>query len=435
MKSLRMLCLVSALLAGPAVWAQQTVTIKTEGTPDSRIPIAIPDFCTAPGQEAMGREMARILSHDLEFSGIFTILPPERYPRDFAGFPRDASQIQFAPWRNTGAEFLVHAYVSLDATGIVAECRLFDVFAEQQVSGKRLVADGEKWQRLVVHQFADEVVLFLTGIPGIATTRICFSGGQTGKKEIYVADYDGANLTPVTAHEAISILPKFSPDGSSIAYMSYKDRYPFLYILDLRSGQSRPLSKEVGLNAAPAWAPGGDRLAMVLSKDANEEIYLVNPDGSDKRRLTRDPSLDTSPVFSPDGGQIAFVSHRGGVAQIHVMGADGSNPRRISYTGGRSYDPAWSPDGRMIACVVEKRGQGLQIYVINADGSDPRQLTASGGVNDAPTWAPDSRHVMFASTRGGRSELWTVTLSTNEQRRVPITNLSCQGPSWGPRRQ
>ena len=101
----------------------------------------------------------------------------------------------------------------------VADCLLFDLLSTQQVVGKRMRARIE-WLRLIGHQFSEEIVRFLTGEPGIASSQYCFSGGQVGKKEIYIADYDGANLIQVTKHDSISILPKFSPDGRKIAYMS-----------------------------------------------------------------------------------------------------------------------------------------------------------------------------------------------------------------------
>lgn len=420
-------------LCAPLAFGQ--VEITTEGVVSGRIPIAVPDFCTAPGQEALGRTMASVLAFDLHFSGIFGIVPSSRYPTTFTGLPRDPQGIDFEGWRGTPAEFLVHAYVTSDTQALTAECRLFDVFSGEMVSGKRLSTGSNEWHRLVAHQFADEIVRHLTGVPGCATSRICFSGGSGQTKEIYVADYDGANMKQVTHHNSISILPKFSPCGRKIAYLSYKDRYPFLYILDIESGQSRPLSREVGLNVAPAWSPDSSQLAVVQSRDGNSEIYLLNADGTNRRRITNHAAMDTSPTFDPTGTRIAFVSERGGSPQIYVMNVDGSGVNRLSYQGGSAYDPVWSPDGTKIAYVVLRRGEGFEIYVMNADGSNPRRLTNSVGVNESPTWSPDSRHVMFTSSRTGRWELGVVTIETGEEQRVNIdTPLALQGPSWGPRR-
>ena len=411
------------------------VRIEVEPTADTRYPIAVPSFATAPGMERLGQELASAVSFDLDFSGQFVLLPQASYPAGFTGFTKDVKQIDFAAWRETRIDFLVHVYVTKENTAdgekVVLLCRLLDVFGTQQVVGRRIDA-GPKWARWAAHKFSDIIVQSATGVPGVAASQICFSGGATGKKEIYISDYDGANVRQVTKHGSISILPEFSPDGKKIAYVSYKDRYPFLYVLDIETGKSMAVSKQVGLNTAPAWSPDGRKLALTLSRDANQEIYVMNADGSDKLRITTHAEMDTSPTFSPDGSQIAFVSERAGNAQIFVMSADGKNPHRVSYQGGRSYDPEWSPDGKGIVYVAEKRGEGLEIYVMDADGKNARRLTDSSGSNESPSWSADSRHVMFASTRSGVSALWAANVETGRNLPVPGVKVRAQGPDWGP---
>ena len=414
----------------------QAVVINTtgHGSPDTRTLIAIPDFACAPGLEAVAKEMTEVIEYDLLFSGLFRTLPRENFPAAFRGFTSDATQIDFGIWRSSKSEYLVYAYVTEEGASLVAECRMFDVSTGSQVVGQKLTASRDL-PRLIAHRFSEEAIRQVDGVPGIASTQICFSGGVSGNKEIYISDYDGANARQVTQHKSISIQPRFSPDGTKVAYLSFKDRYPFLYVLDLGTGKTTPLSKNVGLNAAPAWTPDGKRLALVLSKDANPEIYTKNADGSGEHRLTNDRAADTSPTYDPSGRQIAFVSDRGGTPQIHVMDADGGNVRRVSFQGGKAYDPVWSPDGKMIAYVAERSGEGFEIYVMDADGQNPRRLTDSAGSNESPTWSPDSRHVMFSSTRTGRSELWAVNVRPPcEQHRISKGNMNYEGPSWGPRR-
>ncbi len=426
------IAVVLAVVAAGSAGAQVEIDI-TRGV--GRTPIAVPDFATAPGEEELGRELTEVIRYDLDFTGFFNIIGRERYPRSFTGFSRDATRIDFEGWQESGAEFLIYVYVYTEGDTIIAECRLFDILSGQQVVGRRFQARPE-WRRSLAHQFSDEIVLFLTGNAGIATSQIAFSVRHSADvKEIYVADYDGANLRQVTRHEAVTILPQFSPDGNRIAYVSYKDRFPFLYIYDLQSGASRPLSREVGLNASPAWAPNGNELAIVLSKDGNAEIYRVNDDGSNRRRLTHNRILDTSPTFSPDGNQIAFVSDRQGAGQIFIMDANGNDARRVSFTGGQAVGPAWSPNGRFIAFVGSVRGRGTEIFVLDLEENNSRQLTDSPGLNEAPAWSADSRHIMFSSNRGGHAQLWSVNLETGEERRVPrIDHHVAEGPTWGPRR-
>jgi len=434
---LAVLALAAGLVAVEARAQTPQVEIRSQGVTDTRIPIAVPAFLAAPGLEGYGPSMAQILAADLDFTGLFRIVGSDRYPSGFRGLPPEASRIDFEGWRRTPAEMLIHGVLTNENGVLVAECRLFDVPEAQQVVGKRLRTEP-RWSRLLAHQFADETVRFLTGVAGVASSEIAFSGGRKGVnvKEIFIADYDAGQVTQVTKHGSISIRPKFSPDGKQIAYLSYKDRYPWIYIYDRESGESRAVSKRVGVNHAPAWSPDGRRIAFVLSKDGNTEIYVKDVDGSEERRLTDDDGLDTSPVYSPDGRSIAFVSDRAGRPQVYVMNADGAQQRRISYQGGSSYDPAWSPNGRYIAYIVEKDGEGLELWVMNSDGTGARPLTASFGSNESPTWSPDSRHVAFSSSRSGIAQLYTVTLETGVVRQVPnLGELSCEGPSWGPRRQ
>lgn len=424
---------VATSLALPAA-AQDPVRIESHGAADSRISIAVPPFISSDGAQTYGTSLADVLSRDLEFTGLFTIVDRGNYPAGFRRLTTNASQIDFNAWRTTPAEHLIHAALRMEGDTIVAECRLFDVPVAQQVVGKRLRTQT-KWARLLAHQFADETVRFLTGVAGVASSEITFSGKHERVKEIYVADYDAGRVTQVTHHGSISIKPKFSPDGNKIAYLSYKDRYPWVYIYDRRTGTSIAFSKRAGLNHAPAWSPDGRRIALVLSKDANTEVYIKNADGTGEKRLTNHRASDTSPAFSPDGRRLVFVSDRAGRPQLFIMNVNGSDPRRVSFQGGSSYDPAWSPDGKSIAYIVEKSGEGLELWVMNPDGSGARPLTQSMGSNESPTWSPDSRHVMFGSSRSGFSRLYTVTLDTGEVRQVPnLGNLYSEGPSWGPRR-
>ncbi|HOE67032.1 MAG TPA: Tol-Pal system beta propeller repeat protein TolB [Candidatus Hydrogenedentes bacterium] len=409
----------------------QVLRMETVGSAsDQRIPIAIPAFSAPPGQEALGQELAAIVAYDLDFSGVFRVLPRDSYPAGFAGSPRDPSQIDFAAWRASKADYFLHGYVYTSGSTLSFECQLFDVIDSHRVLGK-VHEGGQQAKRRIAHRASDDILLQVDGIEGIATSAVAFSGGSTGRKEIYMADYDGMNARQLTHYNSISILPKISPDGGKIAYTSFRQGAPCLYVLSIASGSSTLLSKMVGLNISPSWAPDGRTLAITLSKDANPEIYLINPDGTGLRRLTNDKAVDTQPAFSPDGRQIAFVSDRYGSGQICVMNADGSGVRRLSMQGGRSTDPAWSPDGKSIAYAVE--GGGIQIYVMDANGGNPRQLTRAGN-NEKPSWSADSRHVVFTSSRSGSSSLWAVNIKTGQERRIPNLQMACQGPSWGPRR-
>lgn len=425
-----------ALCITGAALAQEAVRIESQVGLDRRIIVAVPPFATPdPQWQSIAEEVAQVVAADLSFSGLFTLLPRASYPAGFTALDPDVRNINLPAWRATQAENLVYGIVFQEGTQLVGQFRLFDLYSNTQLYGQEVRVD-QAHHRLAAHRFSEEVIRHIDGVPGIGTTEILFSGIVGDRqKEIYVADYDGASARRITNHESVSIMPAVSPDGSKVAYLSYKDRYCFLYIFDRASGTSRALSREVGLNSAASWAPDSTRLAMTLSKDGNAEIYLRDPDGSNATRVTNNRDGDTSPTFSPDGRRIAFVSDRGGRPQVYGMNMDGTDQKRLSFHGGSAYDPSWSPDGHHIAFVSVKPGEGFEIYIMDADGSNPTRLTNSHGINESPSWSPDSRHIVYSSTRGGRPELWTITLRTREERRIPHLSMSAEGPAWGPRRR
>jgi TolB protein len=431
------LALAAATIASHAFAQDAAIRIDTTGSVDTRVPIAVPPFAsTSPELAGIAKEMAEVVAFDLDFTDRFIVLASTEYPPGFTGLSAEVTQLDLDMWAMpaTRAENLVYGSISLEGGEVVARLRLFDLTSKDQVFGQELRV-GRDFARLAAHRFSEEIMRYIEGTQGIGTSEMVFSMGGANGKEIYVSDYDGANAKQVTQHNSISIKPKMSPDGSKIAYLSYKDNYPFLYVYSRSSGQSVRISGEVGLNLSPAWSPDGSKIAMTLSKDGNTEIYVRNADGTNPQRLTRNKYGDTSPAYSPDGSRIAFVSDRAGAPQIYVMPSSGGDGSRLSFQGGSAYDPAWSPDGTKIAYVAERSGEGLEIYVMGADGSNPIRLTNSHGSNESPSWSPDSRHIVFMTTRAGGAEVWFVNPETGIEKRMPNQRGRAEGPSWGPRRR
>lgn len=80
------------------------------------------------------------------------------------------------------------------------------------------------------HRFADDIIETLTGNKGFATSKIAFIATRSGKKEVYVGDYDGSNVRQLTHDSVISVHPSISADGQRIAYTGYQSGYPDVYI-------------------------------------------------------------------------------------------------------------------------------------------------------------------------------------------------------------
>ena len=124
------------------------------------LPIAIANFIAADSLGPRASEIRDIVEANLERSGLFQIVPRAAH----IGQITDFDQVpQFADWRAINAAVLVTGQVVQAADGrLVAQFRVFDTAAEEQIAGKEILADPAEWRR-VGHQIADGVYVPVTG--------------------------------------------------------------------------------------------------------------------------------------------------------------------------------------------------------------------------------------------------------------------------------
>jgi TolB protein len=271
------------------------------------------------------------------------------------------------------------------------------------------------------HQFANDIIETLTGHKGIAGSKITFSATRSGKKEVYLADYDGSNVRQLTHDNTISVHPSLSADGRRIAYTGYQSGYADVYVIDIGSGARNRIVNFPGTNSGATFSPDGSRLALTISKDGNPELYTVSASGGGARRLTHTRGVESGPTWSPDGDEIIYSSDQGGSPQLYRISASGGEGRPIST--GRSYctEPNWSPDGKRVAFNVRGGGE-FQVAVLDL----PNGGTRTVGVGQDPVWGADSRHLIFSE--GGALYL----LDTVSSRKSKIVDGlgKISEPSW-----
>ncbi len=393
-----------------------------------KISIVIPDLVNlGSGEPALGGTLSQLLTRDLDYTGFFQGVDP----KGFLG-KDDEKNPDFRAWGLTGAELLVKGNYQATGSGFQADFRLYDIQQGRMLLGKQY-SGGPRDQKRIVHRFADEILYLLTGEHGFFQTQIAFVSTTSGKKEIYLADFDGSNFNRLTHHNSISLSPRWSPTGQEIAYTSFKDGNPSLYLFQLSGGQSIRISHRPGLNISPAWFPGGDSLAVALSQSGgNSELYQISRTGNILQRLTYGAAIDVSPALSPDGKQMAFVSNRSGNPQIYIMQLATKETRRITFQGNYNVNPVWSPKGDRIA-YASMAGNRFDIYTLTLRNGEPQRLT-SGGNNESPDFSPDGRMIIFSSTRQGKSALYVMNLSGANQRRITFLNGEQFSPTWGPRK-
>jgi Tol biopolymer transport system component len=157
--------------------------------------------------------------------------------------------------------------------------------------------------------------------------------------EIWVMNADGTNPVQLTDNNLLEGRPVFSPDGTKIVYSRRglpgtpaSVRQLDIYVMSADGTQQTRLTTSLANDNNPRFSPDGTKIAFESTRDGNSEIYVMNPDGTDQTRLISDPSDEVFPAFSPDGEQLAFSSDRDGNAEIYVTNANGSNPIQITET-------------------------------------------------------------------------------------------------------
>ena len=431
---LTLLVLVLAAAACPPAAAELRIDI-TRGNVEP-MPVAITRFVGADTEFRLGEDIGQVISADLDRSGLFRPIDPRAFiqkPEAMKVRPR------FGDWRQINAQALVNGTVEREIDGrIKVTFRLWDVFAEQQMTGFIFRAAHAKWRR-IAHKISDEIYRRMTGEDGYFDSRIVYiaeSGPPNRrKKRLAIMDQDGANHRFLTDGRDLVLTPRFSPTAQEITYLSYFHDQPRVYILDIDTGQQEVVGDFPNMTFAPRFSVDGNKIIMSLATNGNSDIYTMDLRTREVVRLTRHPAIDTSPSYSPDGQLITFNSDRGGSQQIYVMDANGSNVKRISFGRGRYATPVWSPRGDLIAFTKILSGQFF-IGVMRPDGGGER-LLSEGFLVEGPTWAPNGRVMMFfRETRGvgndsGSIKLYSIDLTGYNERQM-VTPIDASDPAWSP---
>ncbi len=409
----------------------------TKGVP--RFRVAIADFqprTSGDQTNNLTKVFNEVLYNDIDNAGIFDLVSKSFIPSQQPG---TIAELNLADWTNppVNADVLAFGNVKIDGGQLAVEAHLYDLKNPNAPSiiGRLYRGDpNEGNARSMAHQFADEIVLRLSGgTRGIASTRIAYAhrDGRGGNKEIYICDYDGYGAHPMRIFNSISLTPRWSPDNTKIAFTSYREGNPDIDIFSLETNSLLSFVHYKGLNTTPAWSLDGEKIAFCSSMNGYPEIYVSDAHGRNLKRLTYSVhSGNNSPVWNPKtGAQSAFISDRSGIAQLYVMDSDGSNVQRLVTEGGWVDAPSWSPDGQFLAFMWKRKGEGgnFDIYVMEVATRRWIQLTQDQGQNENPSWAPDSRHLVFSSNRSGMYQLYTMLANGKN-----VKEITSQGENTNP---
>ncbi len=415
------LCLLLWFALAPAAHSQLRIEIIGAGA--NQVPIAIAPF---KGEETLPQKVTAVVAADLVRSGLFKIV-------DSGGLtviPAEPTDVQYPVWTARGADALVIGSVSPLPNGYWdVRFRLLDVAKQTQLTGFAYQVTTQQL-RNTAHKIADAIYEKLTGDVGVFGTRITYVVKLGTRFELQVADADGYGAQTILASNEPIISPKWSPDGTRLAYVSFERKKPIVYIQSLVTGSRTVAANFKGSNSAPAWSPDGTRLAVVLTKDGNSQIYLINADGGNATRLTHTSTIDTEPNFSPDGQRVIFTSDRGGSPQIYRVPASGGAPERLTFEGSYNVSPRYAPDGKSFV-FIQRNGGRFNVAVQDFVSRQTQVLTESG-IDESPSFAPNGRIILYATEVRGRGILAAVSSDGRVRQRFSAEIGDVREPAWGP---
>jgi len=266
--------------------------------------------------------------------------------------------------------------------------------------------------------------------------------------------------------------PRWSPDGSSIAFLSVHDEQDGLWVVKLDKPEPRLLAPITSTNffityagESFSWSPDSRRIAYISARaEASEpsdprvidriqyksrtsfsdnrrtHVWVVDVDRPSPQQLTSGLFYDHAVAFSPRGDEILFLSNREPDPDANnnsdIFAVDlGGQTRQLTQTRGCEFDPAWSPDGKAIAYTATTRdvttidsvAEDTHLWVIPAAGGGGKELATEQDrrVRD-PRWSPDGRSIVYLAGDRGYTTIFKARIDDGKVSRFSLFVLDGQ---------
>jgi TolB protein len=228
-------------------------------------------------------------------------------------------------------------------------------------------------------------------------------------------------------------LPCYSPNGNVLVYTSNIDdirpidrkfKVREIYVTDFTNGYKQNLTKSIADDWLPRFSPDGKSILFVSERsdlrsipytEKQSDIYIMESNGDFHTRLTEFESNEGGACFSPDRNKIFFHSNRNGSYDIFVMNTDGTNSMTV--VGSPDFNevqPFVSANAQFFVYFSDQNGN-FDIFKASVDGSEIEQLTFNPANDINPVLSPDNKFVAFQSDRNGNYDLFILNLEMQSQ--------------------
>ena len=268
--------------------------------------------------------------------------------------------------------------------------------------------------------------------------------------------------------------PRWSPTGSSLAFLSEVDEKAQIFVLPIDGGEATQITKAPMGVRSYSWHPDGGAFAYLSEEEPVERegeerhnrsfeadvnyllgetprshhLWLVPAGGGETTRLTSGdwsvaagltPGRAAAPSWSPDGKTIAFAQQPGpgprhiNDVSIRILDVATGAIRPLNALKQRMASASFSPDGEFVSYSSPRDGDSRfvnEVFVAPAGGGDGRSLTHALDRNFTTSrWIPDSRSLLIRANDGTSAGLWIQSLEGPARRldtgsAVPASSLT-----------
>ena len=229
---------------------------------------------------------------------------------------------------------------------------------------------------------------------------------NSGYQQIFTIKIDGSKKKQVTTDPN----KKWGIEWltNEISYISYDKDIEKIFIVSLDGSKRRKLlnetirqGRELGGSSrfwgAGSWNPENKKILFTsLGKNGYEKIFIANIDGTGKKQFINDNSRQWNPRWSPDGNSIVFISEDNkSHEQLFMVSADGTGMKQITTDGFKKSDLNWGKGGILFISTEIQKASSVKIFIVNPDGSGYRRLIDQGFNQENPRWSRDGDSILY----------------------------------------
>jgi Tol biopolymer transport system component len=236
------------------------------------------------------------------------------------------------------------------------------------------------------------------------------SNVRQGLERVMVAFDRRVSLEALTDGFAGDLDPSWSPDGGRLVFSSSRGGNRNLWSAQANLSQPTPITAGENFDERPIYSPDGQQVAFVSDRGGRRGLWVVNVEGGTPRLVASADVLDTI-SWSPDGRQLVYAVPGGEAPGLVTVSVTDGAVARLS-TPAAAHAPAWSPRGDVIAYLEPRLGLGTRLRFVSRNGQPvherlpevPQQLG-----NGFLAWSPDGQRLAAVGLPGSRAgHIWII---------------------------